>query len=218
MADKTLREIINSLNPNTLADALRTIKFGNFLLQHCRRALRSVVPVPATGRIALPDWCKANTVVSAYARSTSAAGTLGALAVVTGAPADGQIAVGANGDILVAAASAYTAVDVIYEPEPGEVVELDLPVAANVIDIPAVYQPVAVLLEANITAGTATGAKTVLAPAAGAPNAGNARLDVAKDTVQFAVADGATRATIKFIQGHATDLLAPMVAKTDILG
>ncbi len=217
MADKTLREIINSLNPNTLADALRALKFGNFLLQHCRRALRSVVPL-GTGRIALPDWCKANTVVSAYARSTSAAGTLGALAVVTGAPADGQIAVGANGDILVAAASAYTAVDVIYEPEPGEVVELDLPVAANVIDIPAVYQPVAVLLEANITAGTSTGAKTVLVPAAGAPNAGNARLDVAKDTVQFAVADGATRATIKFIQGHAMDLLAPMVAKTDILG
>jgi hypothetical protein len=218
MADKTLREIINSLNPNTLADALRTLKFGNFLLQHCRRALRSVVPVLATGRIALPEWCKANTVVSAYARSTSAAGTLGALTVVAGAPADGQIAVGANGDILVAAASAYTAVDVIYEPEPGEVVELDLPVAANVINIPAVYQPVAVLLEANVTAGTATGDKTVLAPAAGAPAAGNARLDVAKDTVQFAAADGATRAIIKFIQGHATDLLAPMVAKTDILG
>lgn len=216
MSDKTLREVLNSANPNTLADALRKLPIGTFILQHCRRALRAIAP--SAGRVALPDWCKASRVVSAYARTTSAAGTLGALTVVTGAPADGEVAVGANGDILVNSVSAYTSVDVIYEPEIGEVVELDLPVAADVINVPAVHQPVLTLLEATITAGTATGAKTVLVPAAGAPAAGNARLDVAKDTVQFAVADGATRATIKFTKGASVEALGQMVASTAILG
>ncbi len=58
---------------------------------------------------------------------------------------------------------------------------------------------VLVLMEAQALTGTSPGQKIVLAPAAGAPTAGNARLNVAKTTVQFAVADAVTSARIKFL-------------------
>ncbi len=54
--------------------------------------------------------------------------------------------------------------------------------------------------------GTSVGKKIILAPGAGAPAAGQARLNIAKTTVTFAVADAVTRARVKILLATQFDL------------
>ena len=62
------------------------------------------------------------------------------------------------------------------------------------------------LLEAEGLVGTVVEKKIVLVPAAGAPATHNARLDVAKANVQFAVADALTSVRVKLAVVPAVDL------------
>ena len=194
-------------SPQALPDMLNKISFGDFLRASKTYLRRKAPLVGATNGsnanqlttlqvIPTGDDAKAATILRAYAISTSAAGTLGELAVQAfgATPADGQIAVAPNGDIVVLAASAYTSVDVVYEPEKQDVVEMLLPVVAatGVCALPttnaAIARGVISLLEAEIltTSGAVTPAKKhILVPAAGAPATLQARLDVAKANVQF---------------------------------
>ncbi len=209
--DGTNRAVIDQADPNVHADQMKQIALGSLLQGQIPQVIRKGKPVANANNlatmqgIALPASGKASVVLRAYAR----AGTVtGALTPVVGDPATTQIGVGANGDILTLAADAITDLDVVFVPERADVIEVTLPVAANVLTIPAaiVSKGVVLLADVNALAGTATGRKIVLAPGAGAPAAGQARLNVAKSTVTFAAADAVTSAKVTLAITAAEDL------------
>jgi hypothetical protein len=64
-------------------------------------------------------------------------------------------------------------------------------------------------MEAEVLTGIAAGKKIILAPGAGAPAAGQARLNLAKSTVTFAAADvvaGTARVKLALVELDARDL------------
>jgi hypothetical protein len=200
----------NRANPNSLPDLFRLAKVGDLLAGHLPQHLRKTNPDAAGASpynlatldaLVMPDKAKAQNILRAYARA--GAGTLGVLAIVASGttPGAGEIAVGPNGNIVVLAADAWTDLDVSYQPEGGDVVESFFPVVANVLTLPASITLLGVVLlaEVEVVAGTATGKKIVLVPGAGAPAAGQARLNLAKSTVTFAAADAVTRARVKVV-------------------
>lgn len=224
-----LKTSINRANPNTLADAARLVALGD-VLRASPTFLRKKAPAASSNVLAtllalsLNDDAKASTILRAYAR-TATAGT-GELTVVAfgTTPTTGQIAVAPNGDIVTLAADAITSLDVLYQPEKGDVYEQEVDVATNVLTIPTQFTSnvpgvaggVILLHEAVATVGTATGNKIILVPGAGAPAAGQARLNLAKTTVTFAGADAVTRARIKFSVVSATDVDALLNANTNV--
>jgi len=215
---ESLKNNVNKADPNTLADYLRQLGIGD-ILRALPTTLRKKAPVADAGSLAtlqavvLPDDAKACTISRATVR---AGGVTGELAVVAygATPTTGQIAVAPNGDIVTLATDAITDLDVVYSPEKADPFEITLPVATHVLTIPATFtsKGVVLLLEAVATKGTATGKKIVLAPGAGAPAAGQARLNIAKSTVTFAVADAVTEATVKFVTASAIDVDALLTA------
>jgi hypothetical protein len=215
----SLKNQINLGDPNLLGDQVRALAVGD-MLRALPTTLRRKVPAADAGSLAtllavvLPDDAKAHSIFRAYARAATAGqGELTVVAPGT-TPATGQIAVAPNGDIVTLAADAITDLDVVYLPEKCDPVELTLPVASNVLTIPSTYtsKGVVLLLEAVALAGTATGKKIILVPGAGAPAAGQARLNLAKSTVTFAGADAVTSATVKFAVVSAIDVDALLTA------
>lgn len=154
--------------------------------------------------LGLPDDAKAATILRATA--IAGTGTPGELTIdgLGTTPAAGHIAVSPNGDIITNSTDAWTSIDVVYEPLRYDLQELTLPVVpgTGVCALPTKFTTapsgVILVLEAEALVGTSTGKKIILAPAAGAPAAGNARLDLAKANLQFAVADAVTSARVKF--------------------
>lgn len=218
-----LKDEVNKAQPNNLIDAFRALGIGNVLVALPTR-LNNKAPAADAAQLAtlaqvgLPADAKAATILRAYARKTSAAGTLGELAIQAfgATPADGQIAVAPNGDIVTLLSSAYTAVDLEYMPDKYDVLVITLPVVpgTGVCALPTGQLPNGPLfiIDANAIAGTATGRKKVLVPAAGAPAAGQVRLDVAKANAQFAVADAVSQATFTFAIPAAIDIQATLEA------
>lgn len=213
----SLKESFDRANANTLSAAFQKVKLGQTLRQDVRVSRRKVNPVAlgvsayclATLHVVvLPDDAKASSVLRAYARAGTA-GT-GEMATVArhATPASGQIAVTPSGDIAVLAADAITDLDFEYLAARYDVIELVLPVAANVLTIPATYTARGVMDASQIEAlaGTAVGEKIILTPGAGAPAAGQARLDVAKATVTFAAADAVTSARVRLQLTALADL------------
>jgi len=209
----SLKSTLDNANPNTLPDKFRTIKVGS-VLRAGTTFLRKKTPVASSYSLAtllalvLPDDAKAHNIHRAYARTATAGqGELAVVAYGT-TPATGQIAVGPNGDIVTLAADAITSVDVVYQPEKQDIQETTLAVAANVLTLPSQFtgQGVINLLEVEATIGTSVGKKIVLVPGAGAPAAGQARLNLDKSTVTFAAADAVTQARVKFSTVPTTDV------------
>lgn len=224
-SNDTIKDSLNRAGPNTLADILRALKQGSVLEGHVSQHLFNVNPdalganvgnLATLDSLVLPDGAKAATILSAYAR-TGTAGT-GEMTVVAKhvTPGAGEIAVAPNGNIVFLAADVLLEVEIHYMPQRADVVDSAFPVAANVLTLPASITDLGVIMVAEVEAleGTATGNKIVLAPAAGAPAAGNARLDVAKATVQFAVADAITRARVKvLVAPKAAEQLQTVLAR-----
>lgn len=227
--DSKIKDSLNRSNPNTVADLLRRIVFGDVLKGQVPQHLFNQNPDAAGGDaanlatldvIVLPDDAKASSIVRAYAR----AGTLGTGEMVVAAkdatPLTTQLAVAPNGDIVFLATDAITDVDIHYLPQRGDVLESTFPVVTNVLTLPASITALGVvnLIDANAVEGTTTGRKVILAPGAGAPAAGQARLNVAKSTITFAVADAVTRATVKLSLGpvSAEQLQAALELASDI--
>src|SRR5574343_977471 len=136
MANETIREALNRANDNSLPNLAQAVALGDLLTQHVPRVVRANVPDVAAltseaglseDRIVLPGYCKAGRIRRAWARSTSAGGTLGEMTVTAlGAdPGAGEIAVAPNGDIVTRALDAYTSVDIDYMPAPGKVVVVE---------------------------------------------------------------------------------------------
>lgn len=195
--DTALKARLDAANPNSISDMFRVIKLGSAI-----RAMPTWLRIknPAAGAaplydlatvdpIFLPDDAKAATILAAYARTTSNGATLGPLAIQAfgATPADGQIAVSPNGNIVVLASVQYTNIDVLYQPDKYDVVEVSGPVAAGIFTIPATLtaRGVVSLLEAEVLVGTTLGPKIVLVPAAGLPATTKAQLNVGKTQVQF---------------------------------
>ncbi len=212
-----VKTTLDNGNPNSLPSLLQLVRVGS-LLRASKTQKMGMVPAADPYQLAtlqslgLTEDAKAATILRAYARSTSGAGTLGELAVQAygATPADGQIAVAPNGDIVVLASSAYTAIDVYYDPMQYDVQEFTLPVVTGVLTLPTkLAGKVVALLEAEVLTGTVTGKKIVLVPASGLPATTKAQLNVAKTAVSFNNAtDAPTTARVKLA-------VALEVARTD---
>jgi hypothetical protein len=216
---ETLKQSFDRANPNTVADNLRSLGIGDIiraLPTFLRRKAPATVPTHPAGTeqaLVLGDDAKAAVIHTAY--GLAGAGTLGALAVVAGVPAAGQIAVAPNGDIVTALADAWTSLDVVYQPEKGDVFTFTGTVdpVTGIMPLPtsATLAGVVLLTSATALLGTATGTKVVAANGA-APAAGLANLSLAKSQVQFAVADGVTSATVTLVLVSALDVDALLEA------
>jgi len=210
---ETIKQSLNRADLNTIADELRRLGFGDILralpTTLRRKATAAAVGVhPATEfAILLPSDAKAESVISAYA--IAGAGTAGPLAVVSGVPAAGQVAVAPNGDIVFAAADAWTSVDVVYLPVKADVFTFTGPVdpgtGVMALPVPATTPGVVALQSATAVSGTVTGSKEVVANGA-VPAATLANMSLAKSQVQFAVADAVTSATVVLSLVSAIDV------------
>jgi len=228
----TLKGRLNAAQPATVPDMLRSIAFGD-VLRAARCALRSktldgvagtnkyVIAIGAQSAT-LPDDAKGSTLKKVYARA--GAGTLGPLTVLVGetnaAPAAGQASLAPSGDLLFASADAWTALDIEYEPEIGDVVELTLsPSAADTFAIPPQLVSLGVLrlVEAEALVGTLVGKKMIQIPLDAKPATTFAALKLDKASVQFAVADAVTSARVKFLVASAIDLNAKLEALSTTL-
>ena len=232
---ETLRQSLDRADPNTLADAARTMSLGS-MLRAMPVALRAQNPNTAASNgsqlatlqtISLPQDAKAHSIFRATARAgTAAAGEL-TVAAFGATPTTTQVAVAPNGDIVFLATDAYTNVDIVYLPERGDVfgsgqtlpgtsaaavasqtmqapfAQVTLPVSSNVLTLPSSITgfQVVLLMACVANTGTSTGTKIILVPGAGAPAAGQCRLNLAKTTVTFAAADAVTNATVDLLVG-----------------
>lgn len=215
MANETIREALNRANDNSLAGLAQAVALGDLLTQHVPRIVRANVPDVAAltsqaglseDRIVLPNACKAGRIRRGWARSTSAAGTLGEMTVTAlgSDPGAGEIAVAPNGDIVTRAVDAYTSVDVDYMPAAGKVITLEGLVVVpgtGVCTLSAEVQamnPVA-LLAAESTAGGLVQEMTVGFRAAVAPATTFAILNLIGTIVYFAIADAVTECTLTLL-------------------
>ena len=218
----TLKDAVNSANPNVLSDQFRLLGLGD-ILAGLPTTLRKKDPAASAFSLAtvlalaLPSDAKAASIVRATVRAGGVTGELTPVAYgVT--PATGEVAVGPNGDIVTLAADAITDMDVVYMPEKCDVVDLTLPVATHILTIPSTFtaKGVVLLMEVTATVGSSTGKKIVLVPGAGAPAAGQARLNIAKSTITFAAADAVTEASVKIGVASAADVSALLSATATI--
>lgn len=220
--DSTQRVAFDRANPNTLADLMRSIALGS-LLQGQLMQVRRKVDMDAAGTnpenlatldaLDLPNSGKASAILRATVRAGGVTGELTPVAYGT-TPATTEIAVGPNGDIVTLATDAITDLDVVYAPERGDVIDTVFPVVSDVLTLPTsiATRGVVLLAYAEALEGTTTGRKIILVPGAGAPAAGQARLDVAKATVTFAAADAVTRARVKLVVTAEEDLATVLEA------
>lgn len=216
------RSDLNRANPNTLADQARALRLGDLLLGQMVQVKRKLNPstlgvgsytLGTLHALQLGERSRAITVSRAVVRAGGVTGEL-TPAAFGATPTTGQIAVAPNGDIVVLASDAITDMDVWYLPNRGDVVGTDdkpsyFPVVSNVLTLPTTgywTRGVDTLLEVEAITGTSTGKKIVLVPGAGAPSAGQARLNLAKTTITFASADAVTRARVKVLIGTEFDL------------
>lgn len=217
----SLKAQLDSANPNTLPSKLQALKVGSMFAAlpttlHKKVPAASPYILATEQAVPLPEDVKAISIFAAYAKSGT--GTPGPLAVVSGTPVAGQIAVAPNGDVVTLAADAWTDVDVTYLPAKYDVVEMTLPVVANVLALPpAVLTPGAsILLEAEAVAAGSLGKKIVMAPGT-AVAAGQSALNLAKSNVAFAAADAVTSARVKLAVAASVDVQALLEAPSTSL-
>lgn len=224
--------VLNRLNTallGWLSTGLQLIAFGQ-VLRSMRTFLRGKT-VDATinpyvfptnvNSLTLPESAKCHTIKSVYARAGT--GTLGLLTIdhglhdaVNTAPAAGHCSVSPNGELIFASADAWTKLDIVYEPEKYDVIEYVGPVAANVMALPAwiTAKGVIFMIEAESLVGTLTGKLIVQVPTDAAPATTKANLKLAKDNVNFAVADAVTSARVKLAVASAVDVDAVLEANS----
>jgi hypothetical protein len=218
-------DALNNAKPETICDLFRAIELGSLLRAQLPQVLRRKTPATPIYNLAtlqtiqLPATARAANIVRATSLVGTVTGELTPVAYGT-TPTTGQVAVGPNGNIVVLATDAITSLDVIYTPERGDVMDIaSYPVASNVLTLPTsvTSKGVVLLLEVQALTGTSAGNKVILVPGAGAPAAGQARLNVAKTTITFAVADAVTSARVKLLVCAEKDLNTLLEADSSIL-
>lgn len=214
---------LNSALLGWISTGLQLIAFGA-VVRSLRTFLRGkavdavinpYVLATAVNSLTLPESAKCHTIKSVYARVGT--GTKGPLVIdqnlytaVNTAPAAGHCSVSPNGDLLFAAADAWTKLDICYEPEKYDVVELTLPVsgAAGIASIPAQYiaRGVLFLMEAESLTGGLVAKMMVQLPVDALPATTFADLNLAKTEVHFAAADAVTSCRVKFAVASLVDV------------
>lgn len=227
MAAERLLDGLNRASPSTAFDYARGPGLGNLLAG--APLLRRKVNINALGvsasQVATLDCMpmdasiKAATILRAYARAGSAGTGEMTVAAFGATPTTGQIAVAPNGDIVTLTSDAITDLDVLVAPFVCQSVTLtDLPVVAatGVCALPQWVKDrgIVYLHSAIVTAGSVTGTKRVLVPGATNPATPQARLSVAKDQVNFTVADAVTKATITLSLAPSVEVYSAMLGNT----
>ena len=223
ISNSALKARMDGAQPGTLADAFRIIKIGS-VIRALLTFLRKKAPAASAYELAtlqalvLPDDAKAQSLSRVFVRAGAANGEFAVVAPGT-TPTTGQAAVSSAGNIVFLAADAVTNADVSYQPDRYDAFEATRGVVANVLSLPAAYTDRGVIaaFEVESLAGGSVGKKIVLAPGAGAPAAGQARLNIAKTTVTFAGADAVTSARVKFSVASATDVDALLEAASSVM-
>lgn len=225
-ATNPIKSILDQAKPDTLADLLRTVKFGQLLRQQMPQVVRKQAPAADVSQLATLQSLGVvakGAPAAAILRARAWAGTTtpAELTVKTygTTPGSGEIAVAPNGDIVVLASDAWTDLDVTYMPERGDIVVLpELPVATGVLTLPTSVLDAAgdrkaiLLLSAKATAGSVVGDKIVLVPAgtqgsASLPATTKAQMSIDGLTVQFNNAtDAVTKAIVTLLICAAADL------------
>jgi len=184
--------------------------------KHLKVDQRMVVPAADAAQLStlwqfpVDPQAPASTILRAYCRVGATTGPYTPVGYgVT--PTTGQIAVAPNGGIVVLASDAPTNIDVEYMPSDGDLtVFVNVPVNPStgvcLLPIPASTPGVVYLWDANVTAGTVLGRKNILIGGSGAPSTGQARLDVARANVLFAVADAVSQVTLTLYLCAAVNL------------
>jgi hypothetical protein len=207
----TVKESFDQANPNTIADLLRAIGFGNVLAGLRRQVIRASL---SSHKLVLPNIMKCQRLVGVYARVGT--GTPGAQSIQTvgATPSAGQVAQTHTGDVLFASADAWTEVDVEYEPVLGEVVSLSSkPVVSNTFSAPGALTLISAV---GYTSAGATVALTVVAPGTSVTT-GQVALAASKNAVNFASADSIVRADAVYIKGYASEPGAVLASTSNIL-
>lgn len=164
---RTVQTVLDESNPNKAPDALHGVKVGTALAVVPRYVQATV----ASHTLTLPNTAKCAAVMAAY----SMAGTLtGRLTPVIGSTvATGEVGISVTGNVLFASADAVTSAEVIYMPQEGDTVTESIPVSSAGVGTPLASKTAVILISANLTTGSSTGAKTVVARG-GSPSAGQA--------------------------------------------
>jgi hypothetical protein len=235
-----LKNAINAAKPETICDAFRAIALGDLLRDQIPQVLRKQAPQNDPAQLATlqsfgvtDKGAPAAAILRARAWRGTATPTELAVQAYGATPSTGQIAVAPNGDIVVLAADAWLDVDVTYQPERGDVVQLPpLPVVSGVLTLPKTVldasgnRTAILLLEAIVSAvssGSATGEKIVLVPAGtqGSPSlpaTGKAQLSIDGLTVQFNNAtDHVSQAQVTLLVVSANDLDTLLEQTSNIL-
>jgi hypothetical protein len=169
-----LKNAFDTAKPETIADLLRLVAFGDVLRNQLPQVLRKQAPVADAAQLGtlqsfgiLAKGAPAASILRARAwRGTATPEELAVQAYGT-TPATGQIAVAPNGELVVLAADAWLDVDVTYMPERGDVVQLPpLPVATGLLTLPrsvldASGNRTAILLLSAVVTAVSSGAATM---------------------------------------------------------
>lgn len=183
--------IYNEGNLSKLSSIAQVSRLGD-ILSLAPKFVRAAV---SANVLSLPEGSRALVVTSAYAVTGGATGQL--TPVLPGStPAASQVSVDAAGNVLFAAADAVTEAEVTYVEAEGQLFEETVTVASDLAQLVGEKRAV-VLVEVEATAGTAVGAKTIVARGT-APAAGEAAINDLGQ-VAFNAADAVTQARVKYI-------------------
>lgn len=223
----TIAQSVDNADLNNLASLFQKIRLGQILqlISPQTRRDENFNTAPANPYIlATLQGIRRGDVPAAFIlRATAkAGGVTGELTVklfgVT--PATGEIAVAPNGDIVTLAADAITALDLVYVPDVGDVVELTWSIpSTGVLDLTTLMpnRKAVALLEAELLTGSVTGKKIVLVPSNSNPATTKANLNLAKTQVLLTAADvGASGGTVrvKLLLKASTDAAALLASST----
>jgi hypothetical protein len=215
---ESLREYFNRVDPNSIADALRSINFGD-VLRTLPVYLRGVAPsatgatpqqLASLGTVVLPEDAKAAVILRCTVKTCGVTAGEFTIEPYGTTPSTTQVAIAPNGDIVFLGSDAVTSADITYIPVKGDVqgqlannvngvTSLTLNVASTgFAALPSNLSGTALLLmQANVIAGTITGQKIIVAPATAVTLTTKAALSVDGTGIWFNHAtDGVTQAVV----------------------
>jgi len=217
-----IQQTINRADLNTIADVLRSLKFGDILrslpttIRRRAAALSASLAATVHAVSGQAENARANSILSAYGRVGGVAAVK--LVVVAYPPtATKDIAIAPNGAIATLAADAWTDMDVSYTVEPGDVVEVIANVVTNTLTLPANITALGavMLIEAEATTASITGVKIVDAVGT-APATLHAALNAAKTGIAFHATDAVTVARVRLLVASSVDVSASLAATDSV--
>jgi len=190
---RSLKDLFNALSLNLLAPAASAANLGTLLtLSPISVNLTSAT----SSKFTLPANAKAAVILAAYVTAGSVTGKC--TPVIGASPATHEVTITPTGDILFNnATDAVTACQVTYIAEEGEVITETISLASNTGAFLNSRQS-RVLLAVTCTAGTRTGASTVVAQGS-TPTTGNAALSADGKSLVTPAADAVTQAIVTYV-------------------